>query len=210
MNEKTMKLYNAAFSPFGRKVVLYASLLGVKNIVEEKIDIFNPPPGYGQINPLFKLPALQVNDHYVVFDSPLICEYLEEVCAERRILPLQGPARWHQLRLQALADGVLDAAILRRLEGIREKFRYDPKFDERQNQKIVHGLKELNEAISNFPTDWKKFGLGEIAALCVKGYLDLRLPHANYRQYAPRLWDLYDETTKQWDLFQKTEPRNFV
>ena len=205
-----MKLYNAAFSPFGRKVVLYANLLGIKTITEERIDIFNPPPGYEKINPLFKLPALQLGMNDVIYDSPLICQYLEEVCSERHILPLQGQKRWFQLRLQALADGVMDAAILRRLESVRAKVHFDEKFDQRQNQKIIHGLKDLNDAVSHFSDDWQKFGIGELAALCAKGYLDFRLPHANYRQYAPRLWDFYDETTKQWPLFHKTEPRNFL
>ncbi|HYI68362.1 MAG TPA: glutathione S-transferase N-terminal domain-containing protein, partial [Skermanella sp.] len=117
-----MKLRYSATSPYVRKVMMVIHERGLSDKVElEKTDAWSPTTDLPQDNPLGKVPALALPDGTSLFDSPVIVEYLDslESGPGNGLYPEAGPDRWTALRFQALADGICDAAILRRLEGNR-------------------------------------------------------------------------------------------
>ena len=103
-----------------RKTLVVANEAGIEDQLE-KVDCstttpVNPDPS--NANPLKKIPALELDDGTILFDSPVICEYLDTELGNGSLFPRQLSARWTALRFQALADGLLDAAILVRYETI--------------------------------------------------------------------------------------------
>src|SRR5262249_44290903 len=108
-----MILRSAAASPFVRKVRIASSILGLDSrITLEPADTVNPSDTVRQQNPLGKIPALVLDDGTVLFDSRVILDYLDYVAGGGRIVPAEPKARFAALRLQALADGPIDASIL--------------------------------------------------------------------------------------------------
>ena len=108
-------IYGLKGSPFVRKVM---AVLAIKQLPYEHIPSmpFSGDPELARVSPLGKVPALITDDGERLYDSPVICEYLDSLHDGARIFPPAGDARWRALRLQALADGILDAAILKMLE----------------------------------------------------------------------------------------------
>jgi len=121
-----MKLRHAAASPFVRKVMVVAhehGLLGRIELVPTSVSPVQANAGLAAENPLMKVPSLVTDDGQVLFDSPVICEYLDGLATGRKLFPAAGPARWAALRQQALGDGILDAVILCRYELTRPEDR---------------------------------------------------------------------------------------
>ena len=115
-----MKLYYAQKSPYVRKVLVVANEAGIEDKLE-KVDCSTTMPvnpDASNANPLKKIPALELKDGMILFDSPVICEYLDTELGNGSIFPRELSARWSALRFQALADGLLDAAILLRYETV--------------------------------------------------------------------------------------------
>src|SRR5688572_19776405 len=110
-----MKLYFNAASPFVRKVRVVARETGQHQNIEEIASAVSPVKANADVakaNPLAKIPTLMTDDGTALFDSPVICEYLDSLHAGRKLFPPAGPARWSALKLQAVGDGILDAGIL--------------------------------------------------------------------------------------------------
>ena len=108
-----MILRSSPASPFGRKIRIGASVLGLdREITIEPADTSNPSDTVRQQNPLGKIPALIIEDGTVLFDSRVILEYLDHRAGGGGIVPKDAQARFAALRLQALADGMMDASIL--------------------------------------------------------------------------------------------------
>jgi glutathione S-transferase len=179
--EKIMKLYGTPISPFTRKAMIVAHEL------ELKLEILPRPDDateFRRINPLGKIPALVLNDGSVLIDSPVICEYLNDL-GKGGLFPASGSGRWQALGLQALADGVADAAVARVVEGRQPA----------PNQaRIVHhmaavdaGLDALEQTHFTDPAT-----IGEIAAACAIGYIDYRLPDMGWRAARPKLAAWYE------------------
>jgi glutathione S-transferase len=128
-------------------------------------------------NPLVKVPSLTTDDGLVLYDSPVICEYLDTLQTGTKLFPAAGQARWVALRQQALGDGILEAAILGRYESVRpEQFRWQDWIDA-QMRKVRGALAALESeaeggtlgAVANDrPT------IGQVAIGCALGYLDFR------------------------------------
>src|SRR5207237_10697175 len=117
-----MKLRHAAASPFVRKVMVVAHEHGLLDRIELVPTAVSPVQANDSLaadNPLMKVPSLTTDDGQVLFDSPVICEYLDGLASGRKFFPPSGPARWTALRQQALGDGVLDALVLCRYETTR-------------------------------------------------------------------------------------------
>jgi len=113
-----MQIFHSAASPFVRKCLVAAHELGLADRIERVPGAAHPvkrDPTIVARNPLGKVPTLIADDGTVLYDSRVICEYLNELCGGA-LLPRQGPARWRVLVDQALADGICDAAILARFE----------------------------------------------------------------------------------------------
>src|SRR5450432_1079384 len=108
-----MKLYWPASSPFARKVVVAAHEVGLGDRLE--LTFLRPTPTkanplLSKDNPLSKIPVLILDDGTALFDSPVICEYLDSLHQGPKLVPASGGARWRTLKLQALCDGILDSA----------------------------------------------------------------------------------------------------
>jgi glutathione S-transferase len=181
-----MQLYFNPASPFVRKVRVTAHELGLSGKIELTsiaLTPVSPHDGVRSSNPLGKIPALITDDGTVLYDSPVICEYLDALAGGNRIFPAAGPARWTALRRQALADGIMDAAVLTRYEqAIRPKELRWEAWVEGQLLKVRTALDALeHENLEG------AFDIGTISIACALGYLDLRFASEGWRTSRPRL-----------------------
>ena len=201
-----MKLFFNHASPFVRKVRVFAREAGLAGHIEEIETAVSPVaenPQLAQANPLKKIPALVCDDGTTLFDSPVICEYLDSLHAGRKLFP-DAPARWTALRLQATADGILDAGILCRYEAaIRPKeFQWDG-WIAGQKAKWRGGLDLLEREAATLdgePT------IGTITVACALGWLDFRYADDNWRNGRPRLAAWYEKFVQRPSM-QQTMPR---
>jgi glutathione S-transferase len=181
-----MKLYFNPASPFVRKVRVTAHELGLSDRIELSsvtLTPVSPHEGVRSDNPLGKIPALVTDDGAVLYDSPVICEYLDALAGGNRIFPSPGAARWTALRRQALADGIMDAAVLIRYEqALRPQELRWQGWAEGQWLKIRSALDALEH--EDLPA---ALDIGTIAIACALGYLDLRFAGEGWRTSRPRL-----------------------
>lgn len=181
-----MKLLSAGPSPFGRKVKMVAALKGLSDqITVEMVDTAAPDTSaLKRENPLGKIPVLILDDGTQIYDSAVICEYLDSLTPAPRLFPTSGMARWHVLRMGALADGIMEAAL-----AIVYEKRYRPEekwvasWIERQQGKVDGALAYLEAAPPAFG-DTPDYG--HIALACALGYLDFR-HEGKWRAGHPRL-----------------------
>jgi glutathione S-transferase len=164
-------LRSTAPSPFVRKVRMAASALGLADrIALSAADTNDPEDTLRGQNPLGKIPALILETGEVIYDSAVIVEYLDSLAGGGRVVPAEPAARFRALTRQALADGVMEAAILMRYEGLwREPAVRSERWLAYQSDKINRAL-EVSEAAA--PENFAD--IGAIALACALGYLDLR------------------------------------
>jgi glutathione S-transferase len=188
-----MKLYYTPTSPFVRKVLVAAHELGLADRIETVL--LRPTPTQADAtlsrdNPLNKIPALVLDDGASLYDSPVICEYLDALAGGGRLLPAASPARWDVLRAQALADGVLDASILVFYERLhRPKELHWDAWLAGQTQKALQGLDALDALAPRFGD---APDLGQVAAACAVGWLEFRAPFGDVRAGRPALAAWYE------------------
>jgi glutathione S-transferase len=170
-------------SPFVRKVRIAAALLGLADRIEiVAADTADPGDSLRQQNPVGKIPTLILEDGAILYDSRVIVEYLDWLAGGGRIIP-DGPERFATLTLQALADGILDAALLQVYEArFRDPAQFGAKWLDHQAAKVARGLERLETA----PPDRQARDIGAIAVACALGYLDLRFA-GRWRADHPRL-----------------------
>jgi glutathione S-transferase len=179
-----MKLFYSPTSPFVRKVVACAITRGLDSRIERiRTDAHASPAALLTANPLSKVPALLTDDGVALFDSPLICEYLDSIGDEPPLFPHHGAHRWVALRYQALADGIMDAAVLARGESVRPQEAARLANIERQKAAVARGLAMLEDAP---PSDGLP-DIGGISVACALGYLDFRYADDAWRNHHPRL-----------------------
>jgi glutathione S-transferase len=177
-------LRSAPASPFGRKVKIVAALLGLDKRIEiVHANTSEPDEALLQQNPLGKIPVLIDEDGAAIFDSRVIVEYLDGLAGGGRVIPAEFAARIQALTLQALADGVSDAALLQVYEvRHREPAERSAKWTASQARKVTRGLARLEA----HPPEGGKPNVGTVALACALGYLDLRFAGA-WRADHPRL-----------------------
>lgn len=179
-------LRSSPASPFGRKVKIAARLLGLMEQIEVVVaDTTSESDSLRRQNPLGKIPTLVLEDGTALFDSRVILEYLDHLAGGGRIIP-SGASRFAALTQQALADGIMDAAILQVYESRwREPDRQNEKWVAHQSGKVRRALATLDRTPPGAPDDgiWH---VGQIAVACALGYLDLRFP-GSWGQEHPRL-----------------------
>ena len=200
-----MKLRYSLTSPFVRKVVILAVETGLDSRIERvATSTSDPASGLAKENPLGKVPSLTLDDDTILFDSPVICEYLDSLHAGAKMIPSAGPARWTALRRQALADGIMDAAILRRLESRRPATEQSAGWIETQRVKVVASLDALEG-------EAEKLGggidIGLITIACALGYLDFRFADEDWRRARPKLARWFDVFAKRPSV-QSTTPKD--
>src|SRR4249919_3819539 len=174
MTMAKMKLYYSPGSPYARKVRVVA----METRLDRKMEMVNvavspvvPNADVDKHNPIGKIPALSVKG-MDLFDSPVICEYLDSQHKGRKLLARKGRDRWVALRLQAMADGLLDAALLARYEGfLRPEDRRWPEWSTGQIKKIDGVLGQLESEAKSLKG---RLTLGTISVVCALGYLDFR------------------------------------
>lgn len=181
-----MKLYYSPSSPYVRKVTVLALETGLDSRIERIAAATTPVdqnPDVAKANPLAKVPALVTDSGEVLFDSRVICEYLDSLHQGTKLFPA-GDARWPALRQQALGDGLLDAALLVRYEGfLRPEDKRWPVWADGQMQKMRGALAEIEKLASGFGS---RVDIGTITIACALGYLDFRYGHLNWRSDYPQ------------------------
>jgi glutathione S-transferase len=191
-------------SPFGRKARIAVSVLGLDGKVKvEPATTQDPADPLRQQNPLGKVPVLVMDDGSAIYDSPVILEYLDHLAGGGTIIPKDPKARFDALRLQALADGILDASILVVYEGrYRPAEKHEQKWLDLQNGKVARGLAALEAVPPGLdPTP----DVGQITVACALGYRDFRFP-GTWRDAHPKLVAWLDRFAAQVPSFEATKP----
>jgi glutathione S-transferase len=198
-----MQLHWSPKSPYVRKVMICAHEVGLAEriqLVRSVAAMLKPNARLMQDNPLSKIPTLVLDDGFTLFDSVVICEYLDEL-GRGTLFPRQGLDKWQALRWHALGDGMLDAAILWRNE--RERAAALPALLEAFDLKMRAALKQLDDeaqALAETP-----FSIGHVAIGCALGYLDYRFDAFGWRQLAPRVAE-WEAELRQRPSFRQTQP----
>lgn len=182
-----MKLYWSSRSPYVRKVMICAYELGMADSIERihsVVSMSNPNMEVMHDNALGKIPTLILDDGRVLYDSVVICEYLDSLRASALLFPPQGEARWTALRRHALGNGMLDTLLLWRSEISKPAARQTPEWLATFSLKIRNALEVIEadaDALSHGPFDIGQIGIG--AALV---YLDFRFADMSWRSGHPR------------------------
>jgi glutathione S-transferase len=183
-----MKLIGSDGSPYVRKVRV---VLAEKKIDcrYEREDVWSSSSTIGQSNPLGKVPTLITDDGAAVFDSRVIVEYLDTVTPIQRLIPPSGRSRVEVRCWEALCDGLLDAAILARLENNRpDPATRSAAWIARQMGKIDASLEAMARGLGDKPFCCDgRYSLADVALGCALGYLDFRFPRIDWRARHPNL-----------------------
>jgi glutathione S-transferase len=180
-----MKLRYSPTSPYVRKVVVTAAETALSDRIELVVTNTRDPGSHlAHDNPLGKVPALITDDGLGLFDSPVICEYLDSLHAGPKLFPAAGDARWRALRLQAMGDGILDAAVLCMAEGRRPANERSPGFVATQKGKIAAAVAALESEVADFGDS---LTIGVVTVGCTLGYLDFRFAEDDWRDGHPAL-----------------------
>jgi glutathione S-transferase len=201
-----MILRSSPPSPFGRKVKIVAKLLHVMDRIEiVDADTTREDDSLRQQNPLGKIPTLVLENGSVLYDSRVIVEYLDHLAGGGLIIP-QGKARFDMMTRQALADGIMDAALMQVYEARwRAEEHRDAKWVAHQAGKVARGLAALEAAPPKLWTMPDGLpNLGAIAVACALGYLDLRFA-GSWRAHNPRLVAWLDEFASRVPAFAATK-----
>lgn len=194
-----MKLHWSPRSPFVRKVMIVLHETGLTDRVElmrTNVALVAPvPPVLLPDNPLGKIPTLVLDDGTSLFDSRVICEYLDTQHAGAKLFPADPATRFRQLRWQAFGDGLTDILLLWRTERIRAPGT--------QMQAIMSGWEtKVRTSFAQLETDIDTigrtpFGIGHVALICALGQMDLRFSNTNWRKVHPKLVKWYEEMRKR-------------
>ncbi|GLK67813.1 glutathione S-transferase family protein [Hansschlegelia plantiphila] len=187
-------------SPFGRKVKIAAAVLGLTDRIDViATDTTAEDDPIRALNPLGKIPALELGDGTTLYDSRVIVEYLDWLAGGGKLLPLDPAARFTVLTAQALADGLMDAALLQIYEvRSRPETERSPSWIANQAAKVARALKHLEDAPPPIVPD-----AGSIATACALGYLDLRF-EGRWRTEHPNLVAWLDAFSAATPAFEKT------
>ena len=177
-----MKLMYLKLSPFARKVVVAIA----EKDLSSKVEFIPTQVGHGKINtdlmrlnPIGKIPTLVTDEGENLFDSSAIIDYLDEFQPQPRLIPPTGAARRRALRLNAVGDGLLIAGILGKTEMSRPAERQWPELITAQWAKVAKCLEFLDAELGAHGND---LTIGEIAAGCALGWLDIRAPEEKWRE----------------------------
>ncbi len=203
-----MKLIGSLTSPYVRKVRI---VLAEKNIDHEFINDppFSPDTQVAQTNPLGKVPALIMEDEYVLFDSRVIVEYLDDLSENNssRLIPVSGLPRLRVKRWEALADGIIDACVAIYLERKRPAAQQSEEWIERQQKKIDLGLQAAASDLADKPwCEGASMTLADIAVGCALGYLSVRFSQIKWRDSYSNLAHLADKLAERQSFILTTPP----
>lgn len=195
-----MKIIGSSTSPYVRKVRIV--------MAEKKLDfqyleenVWAPDTTIADANPLGKVPCLVMEGGEAVFDSRVIVEYLDTLSPVGKLIPPSGRERVEVKTWEALADGVLDAAVLARLEATwpgREPAQRSQAWIDRQLAKIDRSLQAMADGLGERPfCHGIHFTLADVAVGCALGYLDFRFAHIDWRERHPNLARLQEKLSQR-------------
>jgi glutathione S-transferase len=193
-------LRSSPASPYARKCRIVAALLGLADRIGVEGAVLSDPNDSIRVqNPLGKIPALVLDDGSALYDSRVIVDYLDWLAGGGRAIPLDPKARFEALRLQALGDGICDAALLIRYELANRppELRHAETIAWQQS-KIDRALAALEAA-----PPAGELHVGAVAVACALGYLDLRFEGA-WRPGHPRLAAWLDDFSRRTPAFEAT------
>lgn len=198
-----MILRSSGPSPFGRKVKMVAKILGIYDrLTVEMSNTNDPQDTLRQQNPLGKIPILILDDGRKIFDSRVICEYLDAQVDGITLHPTESDARWEALTLQALGDGIVDAAILQVYENrMRPEDKRHDDWLSYQADKVKRSLDQLAQTPPSLEGD---LTIGHVAIACALGYLDLRF-EGKWRASYPALVAWLDAFRARVPAFDATK-----
>jgi glutathione S-transferase len=201
-----MKLYYSGASPYVRKVMVTAMEAGVDKKIEQvptSVMPTQPNKDLARENPLMKLPTLVTDDGMPLYDSYVICDYLDSL-GKAKLIPASGKERWKVLTLHALATGITEAGLLARYEEVLRKPEVrSGEWVQGQLAKVNYGLDELERHAKDLEGP---INLGQIATACAIGWLEFRKPAGDIRKGRPKLFAWYDGFVKRPSL-QATQPK---
>ncbi|MFY9259510.1 MAG: glutathione S-transferase N-terminal domain-containing protein [Gallionella sp.] len=182
-----MKLLGTQASPYVRKVRL---VLLEKNISHDYIVDAPRDPGSlaARVNPLARVPALILEDDFCVFDSPVITDYVDTLNDTPILIPHDPRARLRVKRWEALADGIMDAAVIVQVEHLRVTEHQKPGVFKVHNRTISHALDYAAQSLGeNTWFEGEAISLADLALVSALLYLDLRQSERDWRTAHPNL-----------------------
>jgi glutathione S-transferase len=201
-----MKLHWSSRSPFVRKVMVFAHEVGLADRIEKvstQVAMTNPNRELMRVNPLAKIPTLITDQGTVLFDSTVICEYLDSLHGGARLFPQAPDPRWQALRWHALGDNLLDTLVLWRNERIRPQPQQSPETIagfELKTRTSLDLLEKEAPALAAAP-----FSIGHVATGVALGYIDFRFPELAWRKGRQRIATWYESFERRPSM-QKTVP----
>ncbi|WP_137939032.1 glutathione S-transferase [Chitinivorax sp. B] len=200
-----MKLIASLTSPYARKirVVLIEKRIACELVVDIPWNADTQVPAY---NPLGKVPVLLADDGEAYYDSRVIAEYLDTVVSHPSLIPANALQAVHVKRLEALADGICDAAAATFLEKKRPPAQQSTEWIQRQLDKIDTGLAALAKTAEDTWLVGGQLSLADIAAGCTLGYLNLRFPDIDWRHRHPQLQSYFDRLMTRESFLQTIPP----
>lgn len=202
-----MKLFFAGASPFARKVMAVALELGLEDritIVPTTVSPVEKDKTIAPHNPAAKIPTLVTDAGEAIYDSRVICEYLDALAGGGKMFPA-GDSRWKALVLQSLCDEALDACLIARYENVLrpEGLRWADWTDGQ--------MRKVRQTMDALESDWLHYlsghvNIGTIAACSLLGYLNFRFPQEDWRSARPRLAAWFDGYSKRPSM-EKTAPK---
>jgi len=203
---KSLRLIGSLTSPYVRKVRIVMAEKRIEHHLDLE-DVWAPDSKIQEANPLGKVPCLIMEDGGAVFDSRVIVEYLDTMTPVSKLLPPSGRERAEVRTWEALADGVIDALILARLEQTqRPSEQQSQKWIDRQMGKVHAGLAAMSRGLGEKPwCNGHGYSLADIAVGCALGYLDFRFAHIDWRDSYPNLARLYEKLMAR-PSFAETQP----
>jgi glutathione S-transferase len=204
---RSMKLFFSPTSPYVRKVMVLAMEKGLDGRIEKMPTSASPiarEPVLTAKNPLGKVPCLLMDDGTALFDSPVICAYIDSLSAPH-LSPSEGKARFAEMTLEALADGFLDAGILLRYEdALRSEDKRWDDWRKGQMAKIMGAIDALETVYA--PQLSGPLTIGQIGVACALGWFDFRYGHVDWRSGHPKLAAWAAEFSKRPSM-QATMPK---
>jgi len=197
-----MKLLYSRTSPYSRKVRMMIHEKGLQQaITSVECNPFDEVPELEATNPLGKVPALILDDGSSLYDSPVICAYLDTLTPDR-LIPESGRERWNVLRREALCDGVLDATYNIVMERRRDSREQSAGWIAQWKSQASRSLDHLEADTDTLP---EQLSLAQLSLGATLGYLDFRLTDLDWRNQCPTLADWYGDFSR-CEAMQSTRP----
>jgi glutathione S-transferase len=200
-----MKGYATVASPYARKVRVAAIETGQPDLIEWRmLSREERPEVVPPINPLGKVPTVVLDNGEALYDSPVICAYVDSLHDGAKLIPAEGPDRWTVLRREALSDGLAEAVIAVAQESQKSPDMRSQRVVERQGAKVAAALATLDDEVEAFRDPPS---MGEIAAACALGYMEYRGVSADWREGHGRLAAWYAQILAR-PSFAETMPED--